>query len=71
MTNKWQGKKVLITGVCGTVGAELLKQLSKQNCSHIVGIDNLQGGASNQEFLKSLHVKNKDRFSFFVKNPPK
>jgi FlaA1/EpsC-like NDP-sugar epimerase len=40
MTNKWQGKKVLITGVCGTVGAELLKQLSKQNCSHIVGIDN-------------------------------
>ena len=40
MTNKWKGKRVLITGVCGTVGAALLKKLSKKDCQHIVGIDN-------------------------------
>lgn len=38
--NMWDGKRVLITGVCGTVGSELLNQLSKLNCEHIVGIDN-------------------------------
>lgn len=36
----WKNKSVLITGVCGTVGSELLRQLSIMDCSHIIGIDN-------------------------------
>jgi len=52
MINNWEDKKVLITGVCGTVGAELLRQLSKQNCEHIIGIDNNETELFflNQEF---------------------
>lgn len=38
--NPWHGKRVLITGVCGTVGKELLRQVSKQQPAEIVGIDN-------------------------------
>ena len=40
MTNYWQGKRILITGVCGTVGRELLSQVLKQNPAEIIGIDN-------------------------------
>lgn len=36
----WEGLVVLVTGVCGTVGSELLRQLSKMNCARIIGIDN-------------------------------
>lgn len=36
----WQGLSILITGVCGTVGSELLSQLSKMGYGHICGIDN-------------------------------
>jgi FlaA1/EpsC-like NDP-sugar epimerase len=38
--NNWKGKNVLITGVCGTVGSELLTQLSHMECNRIIGIDN-------------------------------
>jgi len=38
--NPWDGQSVLITGVCGTVGRELLRQISALNCARIVGIDN-------------------------------
>ncbi len=38
--NPWQGKRVLITGVCGTVGRELLRQVIKRNPAEVVGIDN-------------------------------
>lgn len=36
----WKGKRVLITGVCGTVGRELLAQLKEEEPAEIVGIDN-------------------------------
>ena len=36
----WQGKTVLITGVCGTVGAEVLRQLAELQPAEIIGIDN-------------------------------
>jgi len=36
----YAGKSVMITGVCGTVGAELLRQVSRLTNGRIVGIDN-------------------------------
>jgi FlaA1/EpsC-like NDP-sugar epimerase len=36
----WAGKRVLITGACGTVGRELLRQLLPLGPREIVGIDN-------------------------------
>ena len=37
---RWQGKSVLITGVCGTVGRELLRQVAALGPRSIVGVDN-------------------------------
>ena len=39
MASSWNGKTVLITGVCGTVGQELLRQLLKYNLQEVIGID--------------------------------
>ncbi len=38
--NTWKDQRVLITGVCGTVGRELLKQVLTHQPSEIIGIDN-------------------------------
>ena len=38
--NPWAGKRVFITGVCGTIGQELLRQLSRMGPSEIIGVDN-------------------------------
>jgi len=38
--NPWQGKRVLITGVCGTVGRELLRQVVARGAYEIIGLDN-------------------------------
>jgi len=37
--NPWQNKRVLITGVAGTIGNELLRQLVRCEPSEIIGID--------------------------------
>ena len=36
----WKGKRVLITGVCGTVGKELLRQVVEKEPYEIIGLDN-------------------------------
>jgi FlaA1/EpsC-like NDP-sugar epimerase len=36
----WSSKRVLITGVCGTVGKELLRQLVADGAGAVVGLDN-------------------------------
>ena len=36
---RWHDKRVLITGVCGTVGGEIFRQLLQRNPREIVGID--------------------------------
>jgi FlaA1/EpsC-like NDP-sugar epimerase len=36
----WQGKRILITGVCGTVGRELLRQVVEQAPAEVIGLDN-------------------------------
>lgn len=38
--NPWQNKRVFITGICGTVGKELLRQIITQNPVEILGLDN-------------------------------
>ncbi|WP_425419070.1 SDR family NAD(P)-dependent oxidoreductase [Oricola indica] len=40
MTNKFHGKNVLVTGACGTVGAELVRQLVAGPAAHVVCLDN-------------------------------
>ncbi len=40
MKNNWIGKCVLITGVCGTVGRELLRQVVEKQPEEVIGIDN-------------------------------
>lgn len=37
---QWQGKRVLITGVCGTVGLEILRQLLEYRPAELIGLDN-------------------------------
>ncbi len=38
--NGWIGKRVLITGVCGTVGKELLRQVMERQPAEVIGLDN-------------------------------
>lgn len=40
MQQNWRGKSVLITGACGTVGRELLRQIVELAPAEIIGIDN-------------------------------
>jgi len=44
MTDSWKGLTVLITGVCGTVGSELLRQLAAREPAELIGIDNDETG---------------------------
>lgn len=39
-SNPWHDRRVLITGVCGTVGRELLRQLVEGRPAEIIGLDN-------------------------------
>jgi len=40
VSGPWVGRRVLVTGVCGTVGGEILRQLSREGPAEIIGIDN-------------------------------
>jgi len=69
MKEFWNNKKVFITGACGTVGSELIKQLIDSNASEITGIDNNENdlffidqkyrGFSNIHFYL-CDIKNRD-----------
>lgn len=60
--NQWEGHSVLITGVCGTVGSELLSQLSAMGCGHIIGIDNNE----TDLFFLSQSYTNHDNVELFL-----
>lgn len=51
--NPWNNQSVLITGVCGTVGRELLRQLASMKCARIIGIDNNE---SELFFLSQMYM---------------
>jgi len=57
--SNWKGKRVLITGVCGTVGKELLNQLLKKNVSQVVGFDHNENALFflNQKYTDTSNVK--------------
>lgn len=40
MNTLWENQSVLITGVCGTVGRELLRQVVEKKPKEVIGIDN-------------------------------
>jgi FlaA1/EpsC-like NDP-sugar epimerase len=40
MFDQWPSKRVMITGVCGTVGRELLRQLLAAGVTQVIGVDN-------------------------------
>lgn len=58
----WKNKKVLITGVCGTIGSELVKQLSETDVAYIVGIDN----SETELFFISEQYNSKKNIDFFL-----
>jgi FlaA1/EpsC-like NDP-sugar epimerase len=63
--NQLNGKSILVTGVCGTVGAELVKQLlydEKYKIKELIGIDNNESALFFID-QKYLHEK---RANFFV-----
>ena len=53
LSDHWCGKTVLITGVCGTVGRELLRQVLAREPGSVVGIDNNE---SELFFLHNDHL---------------
>ncbi|HYX07764.1 MAG TPA: polysaccharide biosynthesis protein [Bacteroidales bacterium] len=61
-SNPWEGQRVLITGVCGTVGRELLRQVSNRNPAEIVGIDNNE----SELFFVKEEYRNKDNTHFYL-----
>lgn len=58
----WAGRSVLITGVCGTVGSELLRQVLRQKPAHVVGLDNNE---SELFFLMEEH-RGRDGIEFHL-----
>lgn len=62
MTNYWTDKNVFITGACGTVGKELIKQLKELGANEIVGIDNNESDL----FFLDQEYRNEDNMRFYL-----
>jgi FlaA1/EpsC-like NDP-sugar epimerase len=65
MKNYFNNKTVLITGVCGTVGSELAKQLlgsDHYNIAELIGVDNNEG----ELFFQDQKYITEERARFFV-----
>lgn len=61
MNNKFNGKRILVTGVCGTVGSELLRQLLTEpgfSPAEVIGIDNNETALFflDQQYLHDLRA---------------
>ena len=68
----WKDKSVFITGACGTIGSELIRQLLQLEVKEIIGIDNNESELFfiDHEYKKTPNVrfylcdiKNKDQLS--------
>lgn len=52
----FDGKRVLVTGACGTVGREIVRQVSASGAAEIIGVDNNEA----EVFFDSEHYKHDD-----------
>lgn len=57
---QWRDKRVLITGVCGTVGRELLRQVVGQEPGEVIGLDNNE----SELFFLTDEYREKSRVHF-------
>lgn len=62
MSSPWAQKRVMITGVCGTVGRELLRQISRTGPEEIIGIDKNE---SELFFLRDQYAEH-DKHHFYL-----
>lgn len=65
MSSYFLGKSILVTGSCGTVGAELVRQLLTEpeyRPSEVIGIDN----SESELFFQDQSYLNDERATFFV-----
>jgi len=60
--SEWKGKRVLITGVCGTVGRELLRQVVTHNPADVVGLDNNE----SEVFFLGEEYRNRSNVRLFL-----
>ena len=75
MADFWHNKKVMVTGCCGTVGSEMIRQLSQKPVKELIGIDNNESELFfiDQIYLKDSRVnfslcdiKNRDQLSWLM-----
>ncbi len=62
MKKRWQNKHVLITGVCGTIGKELLRQLAHMNVASITGLDNNE----TELFFLTEHYRHRGHIHLYL-----
>lgn len=62
MKDTWNNKRVMITGVSGTVGQELLAQLETMGVAEIVGIDSNE----NEIFFLEQKYAGKNKIRFYL-----
>lgn len=62
--DQYEGKRVAVTGCCGTVGMELLNQLRQMSVASVVGIDHHEAGL----FFLELSFRGDERFRFHLAN---
>ncbi len=62
LKNNWDNKVVLITGVCGTVGKEILNRLTCESARRVIGIDNNESDL----FFLSEQYRHDDRVQLYL-----
>lgn len=74
--NHWKNKRILITGVCGTVGSELIHQLLPYEPKEIIGLDNNETEAffldQNYKSQANVHiylgdVRDRDKLTYMMR----
>ena len=58
----WRNRRVMVTGACGTVGGELLRQLSLYDVAEVVGIDHNESAV----FFADQHFRDDRRFELVL-----